>query len=105
MGMTVFLYQSLDDWQTALKQEPGLNGLSPGGVAGHLGVTRQAVHAAVKSGRLDAVRVSDGGELRFILITNDSLQRFVENPNVKGRPPSVSGHWAMLKDQVKYRVW
>lgn len=55
-----------------------MNGPSPGGAAAELGITRQAVHKAIKEGRLDAWRVvADGDKDRLvsIIVTGESLER------------------------------
>lgn len=102
--MTVFVFNSLDEWVSAREANPGLNGLSPGGAAAYLGVHRQSIHTAVKRGKLDAVRVVEDGELKCIYITNDSIKRYLDNPSAEGRKPSLSGRLALAKDQVRHRV-
>lgn len=74
---------SLDRWLKAVAQADGkpsaaeLNGLSPGGVASQLEISRQAVHQAVHRGDLDAVIVTDDdGKLRMFLIPLYSVERF-----------------------------
>lgn len=52
------------------------SGRSPGGAAAELGITRQAVHKAIKRGSLDALAVYDGTKLRFYTISHASLQRY-----------------------------
>lgn len=71
-------------WQKAVAPTLGkpayfkLNGTSPGGVANALGVSRQAIHAAVHRGDLDAVIVVDDkdGELLLFMILEDSVEAF-----------------------------
>jgi hypothetical protein len=53
-----------------------LNGPSPGGVGAILGISRQAVHKAVKRGDLDAVVVYEGTRLRMFMVTEDSIESF-----------------------------
>jgi hypothetical protein len=55
-----------------------LLGWSPGGAAGELGISRQAVHLAIQRGDLDAVIVNhDGtGKLRMFMIPDPSVQAF-----------------------------
>jgi hypothetical protein len=58
-----------------------MNGPSPGGAAAELGISRQAVHKAIKDGRLDAWRiVADGDPERLlgIIITGESLDRMLQ---------------------------
>ena len=74
---------SIDRWIKAVASAHGkpaaaeLNGLSPGGVASQLEISRQAVHQAVHRGDLDAIIVNDGnGKLRMFMITASSIERF-----------------------------
>ena len=55
-----------------------LIGWSPGGAASQLGISRQAVHKAIKRGDLDAVIVTRDGsdELSMFMIPDASLQAF-----------------------------
>jgi hypothetical protein len=55
-----------------------LNGWSPGGVAAELGITRQAVHQAVKRGQMDAVIVRDDrtDEMVLFMIPDYSVQAY-----------------------------
>lgn len=59
--------------------------LSPGGVMNLVGVTRQAVHVAMKSGRLDAVYIGDG-ETKAILCDSEGAYAWhliLSNPEAK----------------------
>lgn len=54
-----------------------LLGWSPGGAAAQLGISRQAVHKAIRRGDLDAVIVNnDEGRLSMFMIPDDSLRAF-----------------------------
>lgn len=54
-----------------------LLGLSPGGAAAELGISRQAVHKAIRRGDLDAVIVNnEDGSLSMFMIPEDSVQAF-----------------------------
>jgi len=56
-----------------------LLGWSPGGAAAELGISRQAVHAAIRRGDLDAVVINgDDGKLRAFMIPDASLKAFAE---------------------------
>ena len=71
-------------WQKATAAALGkpawdnLNGYSPGGAAVELGMSRQAVHQAVRRGSLDAVIVNDDvtGELRLFMIPKPSIEAY-----------------------------
>jgi hypothetical protein len=72
---------TLQRWHELLTSTPDprvYNGDSPGGVAADLGISRQAVHLALKRGDLDGWRVvrNDTGELAAIVISPDSVERF-----------------------------
>lgn len=54
-----------------------LIGWSPGYAAGYLGISRQNVHKAVKTGNLDAVIVRDrGGRIEQFYILDESLKAY-----------------------------
>ena len=76
---------TLKDWMRKVRREGDtpletskMQGPSPGGVATEFGLTRQAVHAAIRRGDLDAWRVVDDatGKLRAIIITSESVTRY-----------------------------
>jgi len=51
--------------------------LSPGGVAAYLGLSRQTIHNAIRSGMLDEIRIVRGdGELVAVLVPFSSVQRY-----------------------------
>jgi hypothetical protein len=72
----------ISEWARALDQadnEDDLNGLSPGGAAERLGVTRQTVYNLLKRGDLDRVTIVDSEGKKFgVIITNASLLRYQE---------------------------
>jgi predicted secreted protein len=71
----------------AVSKDPSeYNGDSPGGVAAELGISRQAVHKALKRGDLDGWRVvrDDTGELAAIVIHPESVRRYIALRKVRG---------------------
>lgn len=68
-----------------------LNGDSPGGVANSLGISRQAVHQAIRRGSLDALIVvaDDSEELRLFMIPSESVEAFKKRPHHMRRAGSV----------------
>jgi hypothetical protein len=53
------------------------NGWSPGGAAEFVGMTRQGIHYAIRSGALDAIRVpSPGGHGCYWFIPDAALRAF-----------------------------
>jgi hypothetical protein len=55
--------------------EDRVGGPSPGGAAGELGMSRQAVHRAISRGTLDAWYVPDGKEF-YVYVTEESIKRY-----------------------------
>lgn len=57
-----------------------LLGLSPGGAAALLGISRQAVHRAIDRGTLRATYIHDDhtGELRSVTVDMDSLREYAD---------------------------
>lgn len=56
-----------------------VNGPSPGGVAAELGISRQAVHKAIRSGLLDAVKVvldDDPERMVMFIVTPYSVRNY-----------------------------
>jgi hypothetical protein len=59
-----------------------LHGPSPGGAAGELGISRQAVHRAIDRGSLTAWYVYDGTtapvlrQLRMVNVTMESIEQY-----------------------------
>lgn len=60
------------------RERAKLLGWSPGGAAAELGVTRQAIHYAIRRGDLEAVMVTDDatGQLQMFMIPDASLQDY-----------------------------
>jgi excisionase family DNA binding protein len=58
--------------------------------ARYLGLSRQAVYNAVRDGRIPAVAV----QVKTVMITRESLDKWEPNPNMKrtGRPARANGH-------------
>lgn len=74
------IQMTLENWQLAMgrartREERGkLGGLSPGGAAAELDISRRAVYYAVERGELEMVRVHDRvGHLLFVMVTDESL--------------------------------
>lgn len=73
--MNVKLWEKLTSESQAHRAK--LLGWSPGGAAAELGITRQAVHKAIRRGDLDAVIVNNfEGQLTMFMIPDASLQAF-----------------------------
>lgn len=60
-------------------------GPSPGAAAAELGITRQAVHLAIRRGDLEALAVYRGERLLFYTITKPSLERFKQIRSIRRR--------------------
>ena len=78
----------------ARKDSPTANGPSPGGACVELGLTRQAIHKAIKRGDLDAWRIVDdaSGRLRAIIIPQASLERYRALRALQNRPQARTLH-------------
>lgn len=74
-------------------------GLSPGGVAAYLGISRQGVHNAIKRDLLDVIKVAYAdGEKIATLIPMRSVVRYRElRDNEHGQAPMNSGRNIPLK--------
>lgn len=68
-------------WQQLIEAEdPTLQdfqlGPSPGGAAAELGISRQAVHQAIRRGDLDVLAVYEGRRLSHYTISQSSIARY-----------------------------
>ena len=84
---------TIDEW-VSKNQEldneglPNFNGLSPGGAASRLGVSRQRISQLVKEGKLDRIEIiDDAGHQLGVLITSDSIERFKQSGRKPGPKP------------------
>lgn len=76
-----------NDWHAAITANPPLpgkpipppNGYSPGGAGAKLGITRAAVHMAIRRGTLDAVKIPTLGGEHYWFIPQEALQDYIEN--------------------------
>lgn len=71
----------LEAWLDAIEaKDPALQDLSlgpsPGGAAAELGISRQAVHYAIKRGHLEALAVYRGRKLSHYTISQSSIRRY-----------------------------
>jgi len=56
-----------------------MNGYSPGGVAGRLGITRQAVHNAIKRDKLHAYKLTHNGKMVAIIVPDSEVDHYRRN--------------------------
>jgi len=68
-------------WARILNTSPDgqmtVNGVSPGPAANELGISRQALHKAIRANRLDAIRIVNAdGKTTAVLIPGAELRRF-----------------------------
>lgn len=96
----IYEFSSREALHEAWLRTPGLCGPSPGGAAGALGITRQAVHSAVKCGTLDLVRLTEmtgKGKPRVCLyIPQTSIERYRLKQGRPGPAPGWRQRLAML---------
>ncbi len=67
-------------------KEVYLMGPSPGGAIVPLKSSRQRIHYLIKKDYLDAVYIYERGKLVMVMVTDESIERFRENPNPKPGP-------------------
>jgi hypothetical protein len=61
------------------------DGVSPGGAAGQLGVSRQRIHQLLTQGKLNAVELIDeDGTFRAFTVTAASIRRYQESDRKPG---------------------
>lgn len=58
------------------------DGYSPGMVASLLGLSRQRVHKLIEADKLDCYRIVDKGQLRALVITDESLARLARERGI-----------------------
>lgn len=86
----IYEFPSHAAYHAALRSDPSLLGLSPGGAAARLGISRQGVHLAIKRGTLDVVLVHEGPDEIDVgcqpkpyvchYVTSSSIKRYLESP-------------------------
>lgn len=79
--MSGWMTMDLDHWQRLVDGAApdglkNLEGVSPGGAAARLRVSRQAIHDAINRGKLDAIRITLKGQLAAIIVTDASLEAY-----------------------------
>lgn len=77
-------YRNWEAWEKAYEEKGAeeVLGMSPGGVAGRLGVSRQRVHQMIQADLLDAVKIEDRslGFRGFVMyVTEASVRRLIES--------------------------
>ena len=102
----IYEFDSFDAYHAACEADPSLRGISPGGAAGVLGITRQGIYNAVKRGSLDMVRVTERGTGPYLLITDGGIRRYSsESLGRKGPRPGVRQRSVMVADKYVHGVW
>jgi len=75
-------YRSFEMWEKAYDRLgfEKVMGMSPGGAAGRLGISRQAVYDLVRRDKLEMVKVKKKDQVRYseIYVTEESLKREIE---------------------------
>jgi biotin operon repressor len=71
----------LKDWERLIEAEDPTvqdfaSGPSPGGAAAELGISRQAIHHAIRAGKLKVLAVYDGRRLSHYTISRSSLAQY-----------------------------
>jgi transposase len=80
-------YRSWESWEKAHGRLgfKKVMGMSPGGAAARLGMSRQAVYDLVRRGKLDMVKIKKKEQVRYseIYVTEESLERELERREKK----------------------
>lgn len=70
-----------EQWADFIEKYPGKNGVSPGGAAAMLGITRQGVRDLAKAGHLDMYRLYEKKlQMRAssVIISGESIYKYKE---------------------------
>lgn len=102
----IYEFDSFDAYHVACERDSSLKGVSPGGAACALGITRQGIYNAVKRGSLDMVRVTERGTGPYLIIPDGAIQRYsAESLGRKGPRPGLRGRSVMVVDKYVHGVW
>ena len=102
----IYEFDSFDAYHAACERDSSLKGISPGGAAGVLGITRQGIYNAVKRGSLDMVRVTERGTGPYLIITDGGLSRYsAQSLGRKGPRPGSRQRALMVADKYVSGVW
>lgn len=101
-GLVIYEFLTTEEWGQAMQQNPEVKCCgSPGTVAALLGISRQAVYNAVHRGKLDMVRIRPEtySGVGILMITEQSVRRYVETAGSSGRRPDRQAQVRLLKDR------
>lgn len=102
----IYEFDSFDAYHEACQRDPSLKGVSPGGAASALGITRQGIYNAVKRGSLDMVRVTERGTGPYLIITDAGIHRYTSvSLGRKGPRPGLRQRAVMTSDKYVRGVW
>lgn len=79
----VTMFNTFKEWEQAFYEDPSLNGISPGGLATVLGVSRQYVSAEIKRGNIKVVRIKERrwGRKVVTMVPDDEVRRLLTKVN------------------------
>lgn len=102
----IYEFDSFDAYHAACEVDPSLRGISPGGAASALGISRQGIYNAVKRGSLDMVRVTERGTGPYLIITDAGFRRYSsESLGRKGPRSGIRQRAVMVADKYVAGVW
>ena len=102
----IYEFDSFDAYHAACEKDPSMRGMSPGGAASHMSVTRQAVFNAIRRGTLDLVRITEQGTGPFLIIPDGSrLNYSLNHLGKKGPRPGFRHQLQMQVDKHVHLVW
>jgi hypothetical protein len=102
----IYEFDSLEAYHFACEADSSLRGISPGGAAAALGITRQGVYSAIKRGTLDMVRITERGTGPYLIIPDGSIEQYLsDRRGRKGPRPGFRQQALMIKDKLVGGVW
>ena len=100
----IYLFSSREELHSFWEEHPEKVGPSPGGAAGALGMSRQAMHAAIKRDLVDLIRLQVPGEPGpYLYVPWDSVQAYRDgHRNPDGRGPRSGWRGRLVHNLDKY---
>lgn len=99
-------FDSIEAYNAACVNDPSLRGISPGGAASALGITRQGIYSAIKRGTLDMVRITERGTGPYLIIPDGGMNRYkAGHLGRKGPRPGFRQKYLMSQDKYIKGVW
>ena len=102
----IYEFDSFDSYHSFCEKDPSFRGMSPGGAAASMSITRQAVFNAIRRGSLDLVRITESGTGPYLYIPERSIRDYSLNRlGKKGPRPGFRSLIQMQIDKHINNVW